>query len=382
MKYMKLIVPFVGLFLFTQAAQAQWEPAARLTWNSGASNSPRVAVDSSGGVHLVWYDDTPGNNEIYYKTSVDGGGVWGANRRLTFNSGSSLSPDIAADSADRLHVVWTDNTYTGFDIYYKRSTDGGASWSAKKRLSFDSSPSWTPVVAAGPANNIHVVWTDYAPGNYEVYYKKSTDGGATWSASQRLTWTSGDNQSPSLAVDPSGHIYAAWCDMTPGDFEVYYKKSTDLGVTWSASKRLTWNSGESPSASILADGSGYLHVVWHDYTPGNSEIFYKKSTNGGTSWSPSRRLTWNSGQSLSPRICVDANGYLHLAWHDLTPGNPEIYYRKSTNGGTTWTAAQRLTWNSGDSRSAEIAAFGSDNYHVLWADDTPGDYEIFYRRQK
>jgi hypothetical protein len=71
-----------------------------------------------------------------------------------------------------------------------------------------------------------------------------------------------------------------------------------------------------------------------------------------------------------------------LAWHDLTPGNPEIYYRKSTNGGTTWTAAQRLTWNSGDSRSAEIAAFGSDNYHVLWADDTPGDYEIFYRRQK
>jgi hypothetical protein len=32
-------------------------------------------------------------------------------------------PDIAADSADRLHVVWTDNTYTGC-IYYKRSTDG------------------------------------------------------------------------------------------------------------------------------------------------------------------------------------------------------------------------------------------------------------------
>jgi hypothetical protein len=382
MKHMKLIVPFVGLFLFTQAAQAQWEPAARLTWNSGASNAPRVAVDSSGGVHLVWYDDTPGNNEIYYKTSADGGGVWGANRRLTFNSGSSLSPDIAADSADRFHVVWTDNTYTGFDIYYKRSTDGGASWSAKKRLSFDSDPSWTPAVAAGPSNNIHVVWTDYAPGNYEVYYKKSADGGATWSASQRLTWTAGDNQSPSLAVAPSGHIYAAWCDMTPGNFEVYYKKSTDQGVTWSASKRLTWNSGESPSASILADGSGNLHVVWSDGTPGNSEIFYKKSTNGGASWSPSLRLTSNSGQSLSPSICSDANAYLHLVWHDLSPGNAEIYYRKSTNGGTTWTAAQRLSWNSGDSRSANVAAFGSDNYHVVWADDTPGAYEIFYRRQK
>ena len=159
MKKTKLILPALGLFLFARAALAQWEPAVRLSLNPGESNSPQLAVDSSGGVHLVWYDDTPGNNEIFYKMSTDGGGVWGANKRLTYNSGTSSSPDIAADSTGRLHLVWTDNTYGGFDIYYKRSTDGGASWSAKKRLSFDSSPSWTPAVAAGPSNLIHVVWT-------------------------------------------------------------------------------------------------------------------------------------------------------------------------------------------------------------------------------
>jgi hypothetical protein len=192
----------------------------------------------------------------------------------------------------------------------------------------------------------------------------------------------GDNQGPALAVDPSGDLYVAYSDMTPGNFDVYYKKSTNGGATWSSSKRLTWNSGESMGAAIIADGSGYLHLVWSDSTPGNPEIHYKQSTNGGASWAPSRRLTSNSGQSLSPKICVDADGYLHLVWHDLTPGNAEVYYKKSTNSGATWTTAERLSWNSEDSRSADVAAFGSGNYHVVWGDNTPGNYELYYRRQK
>jgi hypothetical protein len=26
-----------------------------------------IAVDPSGNIHVVWYDDTPGDFEIYYK---------------------------------------------------------------------------------------------------------------------------------------------------------------------------------------------------------------------------------------------------------------------------------------------------------------------------
>jgi hypothetical protein len=188
-------------------------------------------------------------------------------------------------------------------------------------------------------------------GNYEVYYKERR-----WRAAGRrvkadldfgrakpvLTWVL-----PAISMPP-GAIFGNW--------SITKKHGPESP---GRQQRLTW-SGESPSASILADGSGNLHVVWRDSTPGNSEIFYKKSTNGGASWSPSLRLTSNSGQSLSPSICSDANAYLHLVWHDLTQGNAEIYYRKSTNGERPGQAAQRLSWNSGDSRSAEIAAFGSD----------------------
>jgi len=56
MKRMALMIATLGLFLLAQAAQADWTPAKRLTWTSGISNYPAIAVDSSGNLHLVWAD--------------------------------------------------------------------------------------------------------------------------------------------------------------------------------------------------------------------------------------------------------------------------------------------------------------------------------------
>jgi len=97
--------------------------------------------------------------------------------------------------------------------------------------------------------------------------------------------------------------------------------------TWQATKRLTWNSGYSEFPSIATDSSGNIHVVWDDYTPGNYEIYYKKSTDGGATWSI-KRLTWNSGGSCDPTIAIDSSGNIHVVWKDNTPGNLEIYYKK------------------------------------------------------
>jgi len=45
-----------------------WTPSQGLPWTTGDSKFPAIAVDSSGNLHVVWWDDTPGNSEIYYKT--------------------------------------------------------------------------------------------------------------------------------------------------------------------------------------------------------------------------------------------------------------------------------------------------------------------------
>jgi len=67
MKRMGILILAIGLFLFVQVSQADWTSAKRLTWTSGHSLDPAIAIDSSGNLHIVWHDDTPGNYEIYYK---------------------------------------------------------------------------------------------------------------------------------------------------------------------------------------------------------------------------------------------------------------------------------------------------------------------------
>jgi hypothetical protein len=161
--------------------------------------------------------------------------------------------------------------------------------------------------------------------------------------------------------------------------EIYYKRSTNSGADWSVLKRLTWTSGISSSPAIAADSGGAIHVVWFDDTPGLEKIYYRRSPDGGASWDTVKRLAWTSGESSYPAIAVDSGDAIHVAWHDDAPGNQEIYYKKSTDGGTTWSSALRLSWLSGYSNYAAIATDSARTVHLVWKDDTPGNIEIYYK---
>ena len=375
-----ILMKALGLFLFAQLAHGQWTAARRLTWNSGYSVEPRIAIRSFGDPHVVWSDFTPGNWELFCLKSADGGATWGTSQRLTWTATASADPAMAVDFSGNLHVVYYDALPGKWQIYYKKSTDGGVHWTASQRLTWTSGWADCPDISTSYPGNLHVVWEDNTPGNSEIYYRNSTDKGITWSTVTRLSWNVGDSYYPAIAVDSSGDLHVVWEDNTPGKRAIYYKKSTDGGATWAASQRLTWSSVETWTPSIAADSSGNLHVVWGEDTPGYSEVYYKRSTDGGATWETSRRLTWTAGNSNEPEIAADPSGNLHVVWGDNLPGNPEVYYKKSPDGGSSWGPTQRLTWSSGDSWHPKIAADSSGNLHVVWDDDITGNDEIYYKK--
>jgi len=45
-------------------------------------------------------------------------------------------------------------------------------------------------------------------------------------------------------------------------------------------------------------------------------------------WSAVQRLSWTSGKSYDAAITIDSGGAIHVVWSDDTPGNYEIYYKK------------------------------------------------------
>jgi hypothetical protein len=331
---------------------------------------------------LVWEDRTPGDPEIYYTKSTDGGVSWIPNNRLTWTSGGSYDPAISVDSSGNLHLVYSDGTIGKPKIYYKRSTDGGTTWTSDRRLTWTTGGSYLPALCVDSSDNLHLVYSDSTPGNPEIYYKKSTDGGATWTGNKRLTWTWRDSEYLTIAADSSEGLHITWMEWhndSPFYAQVYYKKSTDGGINWTSIKRISFTSGYSYNPVIVADSSGNLHLVWHDDTTGNWEILYRKSTDRGTSWTPTKRLSWTSGGSGYPVIATDSEGAIHVVCEDYKD-NAEIYYRRSIDGGLTWSTPKRLTWNSGASFEPTISVDSSDNLHLAWYDWTPGNQEIYYMK--
>ncbi len=367
------IVTLLTINLFSQ-----WQTDVRLTNNSAGShtsNNNTWCIATNGNiVHIVWSDVRENNYEIYYKRSTDAGLTWDADIRLTNNSGDSWYPAIAI-SGSNVYVGWYDNRDGNDEIYFKRSTDVGVSWTTDTRLTNNTAYSYYPSVAVY-GSYVYVVWQDLRDGNWEIYFKLSSDGGITWGAETSLTNNFADSLFPSIAVSGS-FVYVVWHDERDGNMEIYFKRSTDGGLDWETETRISNYPVQSGVPSIAVSGS-FVHVVWLDERDFNWEVYYKYSTDCGINWSTDTRLTNNPDASYNPSITV-SNGFVHVAWQDYRDGNLEIYYKSSTDAGINWGTDTRLTNNTSTSNLPSIAVSGS-LVNVLWSDDRNGNFEIYYKR--
>jgi hypothetical protein len=113
-----------------------WRPDVRLTNDLFWQYSPVIAVDSANILHLVYVDartqaaleDTDhfaeGRNlEIYYRTWD--GRTLGPELQITNSSLRSIEPDIAVDNTGRAHLVWLDETASGYYQAYYTTVDNG-----------------------------------------------------------------------------------------------------------------------------------------------------------------------------------------------------------------------------------------------------------------
>ena len=367
----------IALLLFSAVVYGDtWTASKRLTNNVGDSYLPAIAVNGSN-IYVVWSNHTQGNNEIYFKRSVNGGVTWTANMRLTNSAGDSYLPAIAVNGSN-IYVVWFEHTPGKNEIYIKRSFNGGDTWTPDKRIITNAGDAYPPAIAVnGPI--IYVIWSDRAspPDSPDLHFKQSRDGGATWERSKRITDNAGGSCAAAMAVDGST-LHVVWQDDTPGNNEIYFKRSVNGGVTWGRDKRLTNNSAHSYLPAIAVDGSN-IYVVWANYSQGNYQLYLRRSIDGGDTWTPYTQLTNKADYSFYPAIAVNGSN-VYVVWADDTPGNNRIYFKRSENRGVTWTTDTQLTGNANGSIDPAIAVNGSTIY-LVWADDTPeGDFEINFMK--
>jgi len=229
---------------------------------------------------------------------------------------------------------------------------------------------------ASSGDTVHVVWKDNRDGaSNEIYYKRSTDGGLSWGSDVRISNNVYTSTAPSISVSGSV-VIIVWSDKRDGisnnNYEIYYSRSTDRGTTWGTDTRLTNNPASSDNPCVSVSGQLVL-VVWDDYRDaGKLNTYYKRSTDGGISWGDDTKLTDEPGGG--PSVFISGSN-VHIVWNALG----KTKYKRSIDGGLTWEANVLLTIDNVITNWPSLSVSGS-SVNVTWLDSRNSlKYEIYYK---
>jgi hypothetical protein len=118
-------------------------------------------------------------------------------------------------------------------------------------------------------------------------------------------------------------------------------------MTFSEPINISENEGGSFDEQIISEGNN-VYVVWENGTPDNFEIFFARSTDGGMTFSEPINISDNEGDSSDPQISIEGNN-MYVVWLDDTPGNRDIFFASSTDGGLTFSEPINISDNEGES---------------------------------
>jgi hypothetical protein len=331
-----------------------------------------------------------GTQGIYY--SSDGGVTWGQTN-LSLASGDSFHSDPTVDwTSDG--TAWS--TTMGINaagsvlkVQSYRSTNGGATWTFDGTISgtqtnTDKQMEWIDHSATSAyKDQNYVIWHNGNP----AFMNRRTSSG--WGTPIQVSTSSatGTCIGADVKTNSAGDVFGFFPDT--GSRGIFVVKSTNGGTSYGTPVKLvtTYDSYDigvpafsSRRILVYVSGGAYrngttnnVYALWTDLSgdsgctaaanePGTSatstcktRIWFSRSTDGGTTWSARVKLNNQSGlnDQFNPFLAVDeTNGNLGAIYYDTVADSGrkkvDVYYQMSADGGVTWDPAVKVTTSMTD----------------------------------
>lgn len=333
-----------------------------------------MATSSDGTyVHVVWADQKPGQETVYYNFSKDGGQTFQAKAQALcpgwpFNY-RSTEPHIVCSADGK--IVYVAYRYGMADVALRYSEQGGepGSWQNDPISNIDTFFVRSANRGAGLAKDIsldcdregkycHLVWqgTLYDGTQYRTcfFYRCWNNTLKNWVTAETGSYYS-DSQLHRPQVKCSNNIagiYTAHIGVLRYNplwqwRGIFHWVTTDFGVTLSAPALIGTSNGYSFFPNLYCNrDTGEACAIWEDCNTGVNPVSWQvfANTYTGGSWQGSVQTLSaisfrNNRYLVFPQIAGTGNN-VYAAWVDFSdPSNPYLYCNNSTDLGLTWTSS-------------------------------------------
>lgn len=336
-------------------------------------------------VHTIWSENLnsegiPGKG-LCYRRSSDEGNTWD-NIMYLNNENDSISNNIAA-SGSNVHIIFTSSNISG--IQYRRSLDNGSTWGPIQNNLTEISGTNLNIDVYNDI--VHIVWQYTWEEVWGIIYLRSLDNGNTWNQHQWLIKGTGSTNylRPRLTVYEN-NIYISYWGVND---TIELLRSFDNGNTWDQKQIFSGPNVAFPEIACERDLIGIAWINTSDLD--HPYIQFTKSSNRGEIWTNPMMINDQHDylwiySSFSMKL---ENNIFHLAWADNRdwPNESnsvfnEIYYKKSVDGGISWTNDIRLTKKNpnGPSSWEPSLSVSNNSVYVVWPDDREDRMQIFFKR--
>lgn len=331
-------------------------------------------LNSNANDNNIQYNNNYRNYDVYIKKSTDGGLTFGKEINLSKNPGFSEHPQIAI-SGNNVYIAWIDDTSSSSsstttknqEILFRKSIDGGNTFDKIINLSNSSNADSYNLEITAAGNNVYVVWQETTLPNAYAYDISSSGSGVN-----------ADNNSDRSSISSKENS------------SILFRASTDDGNTFKKVKSLSNNAFKSYPKIAAFENSAY--VVWNVGIIGDSNrednnannintgIFFTKSFDSGNSFSDTIKLNSNRNSIGESQIAAYGNN-VYVVWG----GNPDdkvvgdIFFVKSTDNGNRF--AKALSLGEENSLNVEIISGRNNNVYIAWqALLSDGNEEILFKK--
>lgn len=263
-----------------------WEAAERVSHGTGEpygmyAYEPQVGLDADGNALVVWRqsDNTATDYDGVFASRHDGTG-WSTPERLdSLASGYAEALTLAVSANGTAAVVWIEDT-NPFDpsevgggpmlpnawarIYASGAWQSGVKIGSPDLAGFDGAS--RPQVTINANGDAAAVWEEHTSAyGYRIMESRYSALGGTWSTAAPLAASSTYLSWPSVAIDPTGNVAAAWSadDPATGIADGILRHYDGVADNWSGEIAYE-NAAEDLSGGpqLGTDANGNVSVAW------------------------------------------------------------------------------------------------------------------------